>query len=240
MVKNTRRVQRGEESLSRERIVEASIALLDSGGESGLTFRALAERLATGAGAIYFHVANKNDLLHAACDAVVAGVMAAAATGAAPRENIRAIGIGMFDAIDARPWVGAELARAAGKMPTVRLLEGIGRQVVALGVAQQAQWLVASTLLNYILGVAGQNAANTAAAMATGAVRSHALAAVAADWSQLAADEYSFTRSIAGQLREHDDREDFLAGIDLILEGVAAGRPSVTSSRQAAARKAST
>ena len=77
MVKKTGSPQRREDSLSRDRIVEASIALLDSAGEGGLTFRALSERLATGPGAIYWHVANKGDLLVAACDAVIAGVMAA-------------------------------------------------------------------------------------------------------------------------------------------------------------------
>ncbi|GAA1938738.1 hypothetical protein GCM10009754_02190 [Amycolatopsis minnesotensis] len=39
--------------------------LLDAGGEGGLTFRALTERLATGPGAIYWHAANKGELLGA-------------------------------------------------------------------------------------------------------------------------------------------------------------------------------
>jgi AcrR family transcriptional regulator len=75
MVKKARSTQRREESLSRDRIIEASIALLDSSGESGLTFRALSERLATGPGAIYWHIASKSDLLTAACDAIVARTM---------------------------------------------------------------------------------------------------------------------------------------------------------------------
>jgi hypothetical protein len=40
-------------------------------------------------------------------------------------------------------------------------------------------------------------------------------------WSQLDPGEYPFTRSVTGQLRAHDDRMDFLAGIDLILGGLA-------------------
>ena len=38
-MKKRRRIQRREESLSRESIIAASIALLDSGGEAALTFR---------------------------------------------------------------------------------------------------------------------------------------------------------------------------------------------------------
>jgi hypothetical protein len=39
---------------------------------------------------------------------------------------------------------------------------------------------------------------------------------------ELDAHEYPFTRNVAAQLREHDDRAEFLAGIDLILAGIAA------------------
>ena len=42
--------------------------ILDDEGEAALTFRALSARLATGSGAIYWHVANKSELLAAATD----------------------------------------------------------------------------------------------------------------------------------------------------------------------------
>jgi hypothetical protein len=42
--------------------------------------------------------------------AVVARVMTEVICGAEPREAIRAIALGMFDAIDAHPWVGAQLS----------------------------------------------------------------------------------------------------------------------------------
>lgn len=224
MPKNTRRTQRGEESLSRARIIDASIALLDASGEGGLTFRALSERLGTGAGAIYWHIANKEDLLDAACDALVADTMSRAVGGTTPRETIRAIGLGLFDAIDDHPWVGAQLARAPAHMPMVRILEGIGSQVAAMGLRGTALWMGGSALLHYILGVAGQNAANRSFAQARGLVRDDYLEAVGNEWSRLDPDAYPFTRSIAARLHEHDDRADFLGGIDLILDGIAARR----------------
>jgi hypothetical protein len=106
----------------------------------------------------------------------------------------------------------------------VRIIERIGQQVRALGVPGDAQWAAVSALLSYILGVAGQNAANTQLARTRGAHRSDFLDAVATMWSQLDPDEYPFTRSVAGQLRAHDDRVDFLAGIDLILSGIESPR----------------
>jgi hypothetical protein len=41
-------------------------------------------------------------------------------------------------------------------------------------------------------------------------------------WAKLDPAEFPFIRTIAGQLREHDDRDQFLAGVDLILAGIAA------------------
>ena len=220
MVKSAQRTQRREESLSRDRIIEASIALLDSSGESGLTFRALAERLATGPGAIYWHIADKSDLLTAACDAIVARTLDARVAGATPKATIRALALAMFDVIDEHPWVGSALTQAAGQSPMVRILERLGRQVRAIGVPDARQWAAVSALLSYILGVAGRNAANGQFARTQGADRSDFLNAVSKAWSQLDPDEYPFVRSIAGKLRTHDDRVDFLTGIDLILKGV--------------------
>ena len=224
MAKKARSIPRREEALTRDRIIEASIELLDSSGEGGLTFRTLSERLATGPGAIYWHIANKSDLLTAACDAIVTRTMETHAVGATPEATIRALALGMFDAIDAHPWVGSALTRAPGELPIVRILERIGQQVRALGVPDEEQWATVGALLNYILGVGGQNAANMQFLRTRGADRSDFLEAVSTLWSQLDPDEYPFTRSVAGQLRAHDDRVDFLAGIDLILNGIKSPR----------------
>src|ERR1700685_2260889 len=211
---------RREESLSRERIIEASIELLDGSGESGLTFRTLSERLATGPGAIYWHIANKSDLLTAACDAIIARAMNAPMASATPQTTIRRLALAMFDAIDAHPWVGSALTRAPGQSPMVRIVERIGHQIRALGVPKEKHWITVSALLNYILGVGGRNAANGQLARTQGLDRSDFLEAVSTVWSQLDPKEYPFARSLAGQLRAHNDRADFLAGIDLILRGI--------------------
>lgn len=224
MVNTTRGNPRRETSLSRDSIIEASIALLDSSGESGLTFRALAERLSTGAGAIYWHVANKSDLLTAACDAVVARTLAAPLAPATPAQIIRAVALGMFDAIDAHPWVGSALTRAPAQLPIVRILERLGQQIDALGVPRHAQWAAVNALLNYILGVSGQNAANARIGQLQGEDRAAFLDGVAATWSALDPVEFPFTRRVAAQLRDHDDRVDFIAGLDLILGGITAAR----------------
>ena len=99
-----KRGERRTDALSRERIVAAAIEVLDARGESALTFRELATRLATGSGAIYWHVASKNDLLTAATDDVIARALTAVVRSAEPQKAIRAIAVGVFEAIDAHPW----------------------------------------------------------------------------------------------------------------------------------------
>jgi len=212
--------QRREDSLSRERIIDAAIELLDASGEAGLTFRALAERLATGPGAIYWHVADKSDLLTAACDALMARTLEGVASEAAPDATIRAVALGVFDAIAAHPWIGSALTMAPGQSPGVRILERLGQSVCALGVPEAAQWSTVSVLLSYILGVGSQHATNMYLARAQSMNRASLLADVAKAWSELDADDYPFTRGIAARMSAHDDREDFLAGVNLILGGI--------------------
>ncbi|WP_269859447.1 TetR/AcrR family transcriptional regulator [Streptomyces sp. RPT161] len=227
MATRTRRSQRRTEALSRERIVEAAVELLDAAGEGGLTFRALTERLATGPGAIYWHVANKSELLDAATDAVVAAALAIepAESPDSPRGKIRAVALGLFDAIDEHPWLATQLATQLSRSPwgsvTPRIFESIGRQVGAVGVPEGSQFTATSALVHYILGAAGQNAAN-GRVLGPDVDRGEFLDAVSKAWEELDPDDYPFTRSVADQMREHDDREQFLAGIDLVLAGITA------------------
>ncbi|MEU8665195.1 TetR/AcrR family transcriptional regulator, partial [Actinoplanes philippinensis] len=110
MTSPPQRNPRRTDALSRERIVEAAVEILDTEGEEGLTVRAVTARLATGRGAIYHHVAGKDELLAAAAEDVIGRVTAHIGDDDA-RRAIRALALGVFDAIDAHPWVGAQLAR---------------------------------------------------------------------------------------------------------------------------------
>ena len=142
MARKSRRTERRTDALSFERIVQAAIALLDAEGEGGLTFRALATRLETGAGAIYWHVANKGQLLAATTDDVVAAALNGIGEDAAPADAIRAVALGLFDAIDAHPWVGAQLAREPWQSAMLQIFERIGVQLQALRVRKDRKSVV--------------------------------------------------------------------------------------------------
>lgn len=67
--------RRGRPSrLSRDRIVEAALDLIDRAGLQGLTMRALAHELQADPMAVYRHVRDKDELLGAMCDRLLVGL----------------------------------------------------------------------------------------------------------------------------------------------------------------------
>jgi AcrR family transcriptional regulator len=221
MKKKIRENQKRGNALSRDRVIETSIELLNGGGETELTFRALSQRLDTGPGAIYWHIDNKSDLLNAACDLVIARTLNAVPKAMAPDMAIRAVALAMFDMMDEYPWIGSALAQAGGKLPMVRILDVLGQQIQVLDVPEQTEWAAASALLNFILGVGGQNAANAQTAQRENLERDTFLGEISNEWSKLDPVEFPFAYRMAPRLPAHDDRADFLAGIDFIIQGLA-------------------
>lgn len=228
--KTKHKPERREDGLSRERIIDAAIELLDAEGEDGLTFRALATRLATGSGAIYWHITNRSELLLAASEAVVARAMAGVSVHSTPTEAIRSIAVNVFETFDAHPWMDALLARSPWPSAMLQLFERIGQQLEALRVPVGSQFTAATVLVSYIIGESLQNAAN-GRSYEPRPDRADFLESMAAEWKALDAHEYPFTRNVADQLREHDDRAEFLAGIDLILAGIASSLRSQSAQK---------
>ncbi|MGW2514212.1 TetR/AcrR family transcriptional regulator [Streptomyces scopuliridis] len=218
--KGSARAQRRTDSLSRELIIQTAIEILDSGGEKALTLRALTVRLSTGYGAIYHHVADKSDLLATAADDVITGVLSGAVADADPRTALRRLALGLFDAIDAHPWVGAELSRQPWRPALLDFYESIGRLLDALGIPEKGRFDAAGALVNYVLGVAAQNAANARLRAGSDTGREDFLENAATQWAQIDPGRYPFVHAAATQLGEHDDREQFLVGVDIFLAGI--------------------
>ena len=101
--KNTRRVVRHkpnpavrskrregpEEPLKREQIVSTALALVDRAGLKGLSMRRLGTELGVDPMAVYYHIPNKQALLDAIVEAVMAGIdLSVDNPAAAPEERI--------------------------------------------------------------------------------------------------------------------------------------------------------
>jgi len=135
---------------SRELIIQAATDLLDDGGESALTlrfYRSPAHRL-------------RSDLPPRRGQERRHRPRALVRSSTQTREALRHLALGLFDAIDAHPWAGAELSRQPWRPALLEFYENIDRLLDALAVTERARFDTAGTLVNYILGIAVQNAAN--------------------------------------------------------------------------------
>lgn len=89
--------------LTRERVLEAAIALADEGGIAGLTMRKLAQQLGVEAMSLYNHVANKEDLLDGMVDLVFAEI-GLPAHGAAWKAALRQRAIATRATLERHRW----------------------------------------------------------------------------------------------------------------------------------------
>ena len=219
MTATTATSPRRTEPLSRAGIVQAAIGLLDAGGESALTARSLTSHFATGRGAIYHHVPNMGELLAAAAESVMAAATQSVAQDADPAAAMRALALQIFDAVDQHPWVGAQLSRDPVQPAVLHVWTGIGAALTRLGVAESTLPTAGAALSNYIYGSTAQYAAGARRALDDDD-RQRYLDAAAVTWAEHY-DEHLAGKAAEG-LRDHDDRAQFLAGVDIFLAGIAA------------------
>src|SRR5438874_244907 len=78
--------------VTRERVVETALDIVQSEGADGLTMRALAAKLGVAVTAIYWHVGNKDALLAELVDRIADDVGRVTVRGSTPVNRIRSIG----------------------------------------------------------------------------------------------------------------------------------------------------
>ena len=205
--------QAGEPPLSRERIVATAVEMLDAEGTAGVSMRRLADRLGAGAMSLYWHVANKEQVLDLALDQVLE--YRAPQQAGEPRdwrgdvahllEDWRA---GMLR----HPWSASLLPRRAlgpGILGRLELLGGIlSRAGVADADLNAAIW----SLWNYVMGATITRASFdlTDADMAAAQQRLSTLG------------ERHPTLERTRLLLDNDWDGTFRKGLDVLLDGLAA------------------
>ncbi|OBG14884.1 TetR family transcriptional regulator [Mycolicibacterium celeriflavum] len=134
--------------LHKRDVVDAATALLDSYGLADLTMRRLARELEVSPGALYWHFANKQELLGAVADRILDGVPSA--TG------IVAVCNRLRDALLSHT-DGAELVSAsfaAGQSAAMtRVVARLTDAATEAGVDREHAELAARTVVYYVLGV---------------------------------------------------------------------------------------
>ncbi len=143
--------------LHKRALVAKALEILDNYGIADLTMRRLARELAVTPGALYWHFANKQELLGAVADEVLRSAWAVPeSTGW--RTRIRAMCAHLRDALLSHT-DGAELVSAsfaAGQSAAVEhILDRLGLAAVDAGVTPARAELAARTIVHYVLGFTG-------------------------------------------------------------------------------------
>ncbi|HEX5205244.1 TetR/AcrR family transcriptional regulator [Paractinoplanes rhizophilus] len=99
------RARGGQPALSREQIVRAAIELLDAEGAAGLSMRRLGSSLSAGATSLYWHVANKDELLELALDEVLGEVYVPEPADAPWRVSVTVFANSLRATLLRHPWM---------------------------------------------------------------------------------------------------------------------------------------
>jgi AcrR family transcriptional regulator len=214
--------------LTRQRVLRAAVALADRGGVGALSMRKLAQELGVEAMSLYHHVANKDDILDGIVD-VVFGEIELPTGEAGWEAAMRRRSVSAREALRRHPW-------ATGLMESRRTPgpANIRHHDAVLGVLRNAGFPVElaahaySLLDSYIYGFALQEAS----------LPFHTpeeTAEVAQEiMSAFPADDYPHLAEIATEhvlQPGYDYGNEFLYGLDLILDGLARARAAAGGDR---------
>ena len=224
MPRSTTSGSRGEKRapLSRERVLEAALAVADTGGASALTIRALAEHLGVQPMALYYHVANKQEILDGILDLVFAEIELPT-PGGEWRSELTRRAQSARSALRRHPW--AIVILQSGTAPGVATLR---HHNAVIGTFRAAGFSVTMTahayalLDSYVYGFALSEAAlpingpETVAEVAESMMKDHPL------------DDYPYLAEFSTEhiLRsDYDFGSEFDFGLELILDGLAHSIP---------------
>ncbi|MEV5611655.1 TetR family transcriptional regulator [Streptomyces sp. NPDC052225] len=208
-----------------EAVLAAAVALLDEAGGQALTFRALAARLGTGVGTLYWYVSNKDELLDRATDHAIGGVLAvieAQPESDDPIADLRAMAVALFDAIVDRPWLAAYFMRNTEvQTNTLRLYEKLGQQTLRLDLTPRQRFHAVSAIAGVVVGTAADLGMEIPQELLDGDPDRDAYLGRFADaWRTLDSEDFPFVHEIVDEFAGHDDRDQFLAALDLTLAGL--------------------
>jgi AcrR family transcriptional regulator len=207
--------------LSKERVLSAAVALADRDGVESLTMRKLADELGAGAMSLYHHVPNKERLLDGMVDAVFEEVELPS-TDVDWKTAMRRRALSTRAVLARHPWsVGLLESRLHPGPASYRLHNAVLGALREGGFSVEMAVHAYSVQDAYIYGFAlqekslpfegAEESAEVAETMMTEMLR------------EVPADEYPYLVEVVGGFvatSGYDFAEEFLFGLDLILDGL--------------------
>jgi AcrR family transcriptional regulator len=203
--------------MSVERIVSAAIEIIDRDGLQGLSMRTLAIALDTGTATLYRYIQSKEEVLVEALDAVLGEIHLPEEFSSATswRAQVATMANALRDGLVAHPNITPLLAGSVPIGPNAL----VGREAM-LAVLLDAGFepsLAARTYLaivHYVIGfVLAENPDSSA--YATNQKRS-----LKRYYQRLAAGSFPRIVALADELTARDTDQEFVFGLDLILDGI--------------------
>jgi AcrR family transcriptional regulator len=201
--------------LSRERVLRAAVKRADAGGIESLSMRKLAQQLGVEAMSLYYHVANKDDLLAGMVDLVVRE-MALPSEGTDWKAALRQTAISAHDTFVRHRWACSLMMSVRDGTARLRWMDAVLRCLREAGFSAELAHHAYHALDSHIMGFTLWQLSFPFAA--------EQLADVAAAFlRELPIDEYPY---LAEHVEWHltastdDDEGEFAFGLDLILDGL--------------------
>lgn len=204
------------EPLTRERVLQAALEIVDGGGLEALSMRSLGRALGVEAMSLYNHVEGKDDLLDSLVDRVLAEIELPT-PGEEWKEAMRRRAASARDAFGRHPWAIRLLESRSQQSSPRRLayFDAVLGTLREAGFANALAMRAFSTLDAYIFGYILQQSGLAFQDDAE-------LEEVGEDLLRQLADGYphlaSVTREVLGTGYDHD--QEFAFGLELILEGL--------------------
>jgi AcrR family transcriptional regulator len=203
--------------LSRDDIVRTAVKVLDRDGLDTFSMRRMAAELGTAAtSALYWRIANKNDLLELAVDEVLAEALVPTGSGDW-RDQVTILATAAYEALWAHPWATQLLASHAGLGPNYQgLAERILNVLSSAGFKGVHLDAAVSAIFHYLIGAAVTDAAWTATVRRSG-LTEH-------EWATQAGDQLGVgAASLAAYLSRENlagPEARFTTGLRAILVGL--------------------
>jgi AcrR family transcriptional regulator len=198
--------------LSKERVLQAAIAIADREGIDSLTMRRLAQKLGVEAMSLYYYVPNKDAIIAGIVDMVVSEIDLP--SGANWKTAIRNSAISYHQALARHPWATNVMRKTFGS-PQLRLMDSILRQLREGGFSAEVTYHAYHALDSHILG-------STMWEAGFAAVKNDLAKLAEAFLKQIPIEEYPYFSEHARQhmTKAVRGKSTFEFGLDLILDSL--------------------
>jgi TetR/AcrR family transcriptional regulator, tetracycline repressor protein len=212
--------------LSRQRLVDEALALLDDPGVGELSMRRLAHRLGVAPNALYTHVRGKADLIAALVDEVYADLDLARHESDDWIERLAALSRALRRQLLANPAVVPLALRQPGLGPHgLRFGEAIYNVLRPAGFSDEAVVGTVSALHTYILGFVALEAPRAGADQDG---TDEFVRRLSAFFAALPPDRFPHHVELAPLLTRFSSDDQFEFGLRTFLAGLVAQRPGIT------------